>query len=283
MQNAKCRMQKMKKMTYNEAVDILLAAGIGSASHDAEEIFCHFGGYYKSTFYLMNRIESDSPELIRAIERRANREPLQYILGIAYFYREKYKVTPDCLIPRFDTEILVDYAVNNLPEGAVFMDLCTGSGCVAISTLNNTVGTCAIAVDIDGGALALAEENARSIGVADRIHLRRADLMSEVVDEPVFAVLSNPPYVSESVYRELESEIFAEPRHAFVGGEDGGDFYRHLTPIYREFIADEGFIAYEIGYDQADMLRAIAEECNMTCEILKDYGARDRVAVLRKN
>jgi release factor glutamine methyltransferase len=94
-------------------------------------------------------------------------------------------------------------------------------------------------------------------------------------------VLSNPPYVSESAYRELEREISHEPPHAFVGGIDGGDFYRHLTPIYKNLIAKEGFIAYEIGYDQADMLREIAAECGMKCEILKDYGARDRVAVLR--
>ena len=269
-------------MTINEAIDILKAAGVDSPSHDAEELFCHFGGYSRSTFYMMSSIESDSPKLIEAVERRAKREPLQYIIGKAYFYRECYKVTPDCLIPRFDTEILVHYAVKHLPEGATFMDLCTGSGCVAISVLCNTKDTKAIAVDIDGGALAVAEENAHDNGVSDRIHLRRCDLMSEVIDEPVFAVLSNPPYVSESAYKGLEGEIFHEPPHAFVGGDDGGDFYRHLTPIYKEKIAPEGFIAYEIGYDQADLLCTIAEENGMSCEILKDLSRNDRVAVLRK-
>ena len=268
-------------MTINEAIDILKAAGVDSPGHDAEELFYHFGGYGRSTMYLMHRIESDSPKLIEAVERRAKREPLQYIIGTAYFYREKYKVTPDCLIPRFDTEILVDYAVKNLPRGARFMDLCTGSGCVAISVLCNTKDTTAIAVDIDGGALAVAAENAHTNGVEDRIHLRRIDLMCEVVDEPVFAVLSNPPYVSEDAYRTLEGEIFAEPAHAFLGGEDGGDFYRHLTPIYKEKIAHDGFIAYEIGYDQADLLTKIAEENGMSCEIIKDLSGNDRVAVLK--
>ncbi len=268
-------------MTINEAIRILTEAGIDSPSHDAEELFCHFGGYSKSTLYMMSRIESDSPKLIEAIERRAKREPLQYIIGTAYFYREKYKVTPDCLIPRFDTEILVDYAVKNLPSGAVFMDLCTGSGCVAISVLCNTEDTYAIAVDIDGGALAVAEENAHNNGVENRIHLRCADLMCEVVDEPVFAVLSNPPYVSEEAYKGLAGEIFAEPPHAFLGGIDGGDFYRHLTPIYKEKIDKNGFIAYEIGFDQADLLQKIAEENQMTCEIIKDLSGNDRVAVLK--
>lgn len=268
-------------MTLNEAINILTEAGVDSPSHDAEELFCHFGGYSRSTMYLMHNIESDSPRLIEAVERRAKREPLQYIIGTAYFYREKYKVTPDCLIPRFDTEILVDYAVKNLPCGATFMDLCTGSGCVAISVLCNTEDTTAIAVDIDGGALAVAEENAHNNGVGDRIHLRRADLMQEVVDEPVFAVLSNPPYVSEEAYQGLEGEIFCEPAHAFLGGEGGGDFYRHLTPIYKEKIEKEGFIAYEIGYDQADLLRSIAKENEMSCEIIKDLSGNDRVAVLK--
>ena len=268
-------------MTLNEAISMLERAGVDSPSHDAEELFCHFGGYSKSTLYMMKNAESNSPELIDAIERRAKREPLQYITGEAYFYREKYKVTPDCLIPRFDTEILVDYAVKHLPRGATFMDLCTGSGCIAISTLNNTEDTYAIAVDLDGGALAVAEENAHSIGVQDRLHLCRLDLMTEEVDEEVFAILSNPPYVSEAAYMTLEGEIYHEPPHAFVGGADGGDFYRRITPIYKNKIAKEGFIAYEIGYDQAELLRSIAEECGMTCEILTDLSHNDRVAVLK--
>ncbi len=268
-------------MTYKEAIKLLKDAGVDSPEYDTRELFCHFGGFNRSEL-LLSDPECSSPELLSAIERRAAREPLQYIIGEVEFYHESYLVSPDCLIPRPDTELLVDYAVKNLPAGATFLDLCTGSGCVAISTLKNTRDTCAIAVDIDGGALALATENAYRNGVAERIHFRLCDLTREVVEEPAFAVLSNPPYVSEEAYATLEREIGHEPRHAFVGGADGGDFYRHLTPIYKEKVADEGFIAYEIGYDQADMLRAIAADCAMTCEILTDLAGNDRVAVLRK-
>lgn len=263
-------------MTLKEAIEILKSAGIESAEYDARELF----RFYRPGFVMLNT-ESGSPELLSAIERRANREPLQYIIGEVGFYRESYKVTPDCLIPRADTEILVDYAVKNLPEGALFLDLCTGSGCVAISTLKNTKNTTAVAVDISGGALAVATENAVMNGVMDRINFQLADLTTDVIGLPVFAVLSNPPYVADDVYDGLEGEIFHEPKEAFVGGADGGDFYRRLTPIYKEFIAKEGFIAYEIGYDQADLLRDIATECSMTCEILKDLSGNDRVAVLK--
>lgn len=263
-------------MTLKEAIEILREAGIDSADYDARELFKH----HHNGVVMLNS-ECDSPELIRDVERRAKREPLQYIIGEVGFYRESYIVSPDCLIPRPDTEILVDYAVKNLPEGATFLDLCTGSGCVAISTLKNTNNTTAVAVDISGGALAVAAENALRNGVFNRIHFRLADLLNEVIDLPVFAVLSNPPYVADGVYEELADEIYHEPREAFVGGEDGGDFYRRLTPIYKNYIADNGFIAYEIGYDQAPLLRQIADENGMHLEILKDLSGNNRVAILK--
>ena len=208
---------------------------------------------------------------------------MAYIIGCVDFFNERYKVTPDCLIPRPDTEILVEFAVDHIPEGKEFIDLCTGSGCVAISTLCNTKNTTAIAADLSEAALAVARENAGFMGVEDRIEFLSLDVTKEPIREKVFAVLSNPPYVSESAYRTLEPEIFCEPKMAFLGGEDGGDFYRTLTPLYRDVIEDDGFIAYEIGYDQADMLREIAEKNNMRASILRDLSGNSRVAVLRKN
>ena len=264
-------------MTLNEAVKILEAAGVDSPLYDAREIFNLF-----CTKPIMLNSQSDDPGLLEMIRRRADREPLQYIIGNVGFYRESYIVTPACLIPRSDTEILVDYAVKNLPEGARFMDLCTGSGCVAISVLCNTKNTNAIAFDIDPDTIQVAKQNAELNKVADRIEIRQMDLMNDHPDEQVFAVISNPPYVTDEAYERLEKEIYHEPKKAFVGGLDGGDFYRHLTPIYKDKITDDGFIAYEIGYDQADLLREIAASNHMSCEIIKDLGGNDRVAVLRK-
>ena len=272
----KKRPKKQKKMTLKEAIEILKSAGVESADYDARELF----KLYCSPPVMLST-ECDKAELISALERRAKREPLQYIIGSVGFYREEYIVTPDCLIPRSDTEILVDYAVKNLPSGAGFADLCTGSGCIAISVLKNTDRTTALAVDISEGALYVARKNAELNGVSDRIAFRQADLLKERIDGSFFAVLSNPPYVTDGAYLRLEDEIYHEPRAAFVGGEDGGDFYRTLTPIYKDMIAEGGFIAYEIGYDQAELLLKIAEDCSMSCEILKDFSGNDRVAVLR--
>ena len=265
------------KMNLKTAIQILKSAGIDSPEYDARAIFKAYG----CEAILASR-ESDNPELISAIERRAKREPLQYILGSVGFYREEYFVSPACLIPRPDTEILVDYAVKNIPDGESFIDLCTGSGCVAISTLKNTVGTRATAVDLSAEAIEIAKKNAESNGVSDRIEFTLGDACGEAFGGEIFALLSNPPYVADRVYESLEGEIFHEPKMAFVGGEDGGDFYRAITPLYRDRIKENGFIAYEIGYDQAELLRHIAEENNMSCEILRDFGGNDRVAVLRR-
>ena len=244
-------------------------------------LFEHFTDK-KAAELVIGDAESDSAELLSAVEKRKKRIPLQYILGKVYFYREEYEVTPDCLIPRQDTEILVDTAVKLIPKGEHFLDVCTGSGCIAISTLCNTKETTAEAIDISSGALAVAKRNAEKNRVEHRIRFIQKDAMKERVRGEFFAVLSNPPYVTESAYESLEEEIYHEPKIAFVGGEDGLDFYRRLTEFYRDSIKDGGFIAYEIGYDQADGIRAIAEENKMISEIIHDLGGNPRVAIFRK-
>lgn len=266
-------------MKLSEAAKILRSAGIESAAYEARELFSHFGGFERAQLRVTDA-ECDSEELIRAVNRRAEREPLQYIIGKVGFYREEYKTDSRALIPRADTELLVDYAVEHLPGGARFLDLCTGTGCVGISVLCNTENTSAVLADISEGALSLAAENTELLGVSDRAELIRRDVTESAVEGEFFAVLSNPPYIARSVYEGLESEIFHEPKIAFVGGEDGGEFYRILTPMYKNRIAEGGFIAFEIGYDQADLLREIAAREGMSCEILRDLGGNDRVAVL---
>ena len=269
-------------MTLKEITKRLRDAGIDSAEYDARLLFTELSGF--NGRYPLPTDESDSVELMLALERRCNREPLQYILGSVGFYRESYEVTPDVLIPRADTEHLVDYAVSHLPKGAAFADICTGSGCIAISTLRNTKDTHAIAIDVSKGALNVARRNAEMNGVQDRIEFIEADVLKEcpMKKGELYATLSNPPYVARGVYANLEPEIYREPKMAFVGGEDGGDFYRALIPISKNAICDDGFAAFEIGYDQAELLRTLAEKARMSCEIIKDYSGNDRVAVLRK-
>lgn len=266
-------------MKLSEAVKILSDAKIDSARYDAIELFSHFEGVSRAQL-VIGDYNSDCAELELAVMRRAERYPLQYIIGKVGFYREEYFVDENCLIPRADTEVLVDYAVKNIPSGARFIDLCTGSGCIGISVLKNTDATEAVLADISSDACELALKNAEHNGVLDRVDVRRLDVLRDIPDGEFFAVLSNPPYVADEVYNGLEREIFHEPKIAFVGGSDGGDFYRRLTPIYKEKIEKDGFIAYEIGYDQRKLIEKIADECGMRCEIVKDSSENDRLAIL---
>ncbi|MBQ2308003.1 MAG: methyltransferase, partial [Clostridia bacterium] len=167
-------------MTLAEAIKILRDAGIDSPEYDARELFKAFAGL--NTPLISPHTSSDNEQLINAVKRREDREPLQYIIGSVGFYREEYKVTPDCLIPRSDTEILVDYAVKHIPEGEVIADLCSGSGCIGISTLKNTKNTRCFSYDISDGALALTKENSENNGVNDRITIVKKDLLREDID-----------------------------------------------------------------------------------------------------
>lgn len=267
-------------ITLKEAIDILKEAGVPSPEYDARELFRIFGG--QSIELITHCSSSDSEELENALDRRVKREPLQYIVGSVGFFREEYKVTPDCLIPRSDTEILVEYAVKNIPEGESFADLCSGSGCIGISTLKNTTGTRCDAFDISDSAINLTKENARLNGVADRLRVTKKDLLKENIEGEYFAILSNPPYIPKKVYEELDKEIFSEPEIAFVGGDDGLIFYERLIPMCSRRIKQNGFIAFEIGYDQAKSIKDIADKNRLGCQIIKDYSGNDRVAILRK-
>lgn len=212
-----------------------------------------------------------------ALTRLKEGEPLAYILGEWYFYNETYKVSSDCLIPRPETEHVVDELIRVLPENGRFTDLCTGSGCIAISVLCHRPDVAAVAVDISDKAIAIAKENAALNGVSDRISFICADIVKcdPLGAETFDAISSNPPYIRSSVIDTLQEQVKREPRIALDGGEDGLDFYRIIFNKYRKNIHNGGKIICEIGYDQGKILSE-----TFGCRILKDYSHNDRVAVL---
>lgn len=265
-------------MKLCEAVKLLREAGIENARDEARQIFLYLCG--KSHADIINP-ETESPLADEAVARRCRREPLQYIIGTVGFFKEEYKVTRAALIPRPDTEILVEYAVKNMRSGEKFLDICTGSGCIAISTLKNTDKTTCTAIEISRDACLLAEENAKRNGVEKRLEILNTDALSGAVEGEYFALLSNPPYVKYSDYEKLEEEIFHEPKIAFVAKDDGLLFYKRLIPTYKSKIKKGGFMAFEIGYDESEALKSIAKENALPCEILKDYSGKDRVAIIK--
>ncbi len=273
-------------MTYGELCKRLADAGIESADWDAECLICRYFSVNAATLRSDPTRSFDGEAFIEAVTQRCRRVPLQYILGEWDFYRQTYEVSPDCLIPRSDTEILVEAAIRRLPHGARFADLCTGSGCIAISTLAERADTWAIAVEKFPRTLALAVRNAERNGVSDRFVPICADVLENPpapLTEPLDAILSNPPYIATNVLKGLTPEVRSEPRAALDGGEDGLLFYRAILKTYADLLTPEGFFLFEIGYDQGEALVSLGKSHGFThTEVLRDLGGCDRVVYLSR-
>ena len=271
-------------MTYNEICNALAGAQIENNRGEASMLICHFCGITKADLLLRHDEDFNTPELMEAVSKRCQHYPLQYILGYWDFCHETYRVNENTLIPRQDTERLVELAIRLIPDNARIIDLCTGSGCVAISTLAARRDCRAVAVDLFPATLDVARENAESNGVGDRMGFLTADVL-----DPSFmselgsfdCIISNPPYIETERIPLLDEELSYEPEAALDGGDDGLDFYRVIITAYGAFLNKNGIMLFEIGCDQAKAVTAIAASVGMSCEIFTDYGGNDRVAFLK--
>ncbi len=271
-------------MTYSEICNLLAEADIENNRAEAAMLICRFCDISKVELFKRSNEDFLSDELDAAVIKRCSHYPLQYILGIWEFCHESYRVNEHTLIPRQDTEVLVEQAVRLLPEKARFIDLCTGSGCVAVSTLAARKDCRAVAVDLFPETVEIAGENAEQNGVGDRLGFLVADVL-----EPSFMeelgdfdfIISNPPYIISGELDALDEELSFEPRAALDGGADGLKFYSAIISNYGKYLRLGGGMLFEIGYDQADAVSLLAHENGYSCEIFKDYGGNDRVALLR--
>lgn len=231
---------------------------------------------------LLKAAYPDAHALDAALDRYGKGEPLAYLLGEQPFWRYTFKVTPDVLIPRPDTERAVEVALAHLPQGGRFADLCTGSGCIAISICGERTDLSGIMVDLSPAALDIAKENAQLIGVSDRLTAVHADILTdEPLDEPLDLIISNPPYIESAVIADYPSLAY-EPQMALDGGEDGMVFYRALIDRFAKYLKPDGVFVFEIGYHQRDAITTLAHAAGFDCRVTKDYGGNDRVALLRR-
>lgn len=269
--------------------------GIESPRLDAEVLLAHV--LEKQRIYLY--VHFDEPlqpgELAayrEMIKKRVLRVPVAQILGEKEFMGLTFKVTADTLVPRPDTEILVQAAVDRLramagEEPLRFADIGTGSGAICLSVLHYLSDTVADTVDISPAARAVAEENAASLGLADRVTFHTGDLLQPLSGISFAAILSNPPYIPEADIAKLAPEVrLKEPHTALSGGQDGLDFYCRLAKEAPAMLVPGGFTAFEVGIHQAgdvaDLLKA--NPLIDRTEILPDYAGIDRVVVgWRKN
>ena len=268
-------------MTYKEICAMLDNAGIPNAEGEAGLLLAHFCGVSAAQLPFRKNEVFENDALERALARRLQREPLQYLLGEWEFFGMPFEVNPDCLIPRADTELLVEYAIKMLPRGARFADFCTGSGCIAAAVLANRPDTCATLVDAFPKTLTLAQRNCENNGVAGRAIFVLRDLLlplQNAFDEKFDCILSNPPYIPTEVVKGLAPELAHEPQVALDGGADGLIFYRHFIEQSRHLLTPNGFWLFEIGYDQQDALMQLAAQNGFACEVHKDLGGNPRVA-----
>lgn len=224
------------------------------------------------------------------IKRRVQHEPVAYITGHRDFMGLDFKVTKDTLIPRPDTEILVEAVLQRLPaagENSTLADIGTGTGAICLSLLNYLPKLRAMAVDISPGALAVAQENSVSLGLSQRVEFLQGDLLAplKAKGELLNTIVSNPPYIPKADIATLASDVKAyEPMGALDGGEDGLDFYRRLLAESGDLLKDGGFLAMEVGIHQARQLEALAKDMSQwgKCEILRDLAGIERVVILWK-
>lgn len=271
-------------MTYNEICNALAEAGIENNRGEASMLICRFCNINKADLLLRHDEDFESAELEAAVAKRLEHYPLQYILGFWDFCHETYRVNENTLIPRQDTEKLVELAVRLIPDNARIIDLCTGSGCVAISTLAARTDCHAVAIDLFPETLDIARENAELNGVGDRVGFLRKDVLDpSFMDELglFHCILSNPPYIETHQIPLLDEELAYEPEAALDGGDDGLDFYKVIIGEYGKYLSEGGIMLLEIGCDQAKAVASIAADAGMRCEIFKDYNGNDRVAYLR--
>jgi release factor glutamine methyltransferase len=221
-----------------------------------------------------------------AVERRRAGEPTQYITGVQDFYGRSFRVTPDVLIPRPETELVVEAALGVMGADAVVCDVGTGSGCIAVTLLCERSEARAVAVDVSEAAMEVARLNARALSVEERIEFVRSDCFDEL--KPAAArfdlIVSNPPYVSASMLPGLQREVRDhEPKIALSPGADGLSVIRRLLADAPQFIRGHGHLIMEIGFDQGEKVQALIDKNVWTLQtIVPDLQGIPRIVVLQK-
>ena len=289
-----CRRKRPKKpcnnnMTYlslhNSGKEILENSGVDEAALDARLLLEYVCGTDRNTLlaHPEREVSEDEAALYnRLIEKRAMRIPLQHITGIQSFMGLDFKVSPDVLIPRADTEVLVEEVMRELHDGMRLLDMCTGSGCILISLLKYSNDCSGTGTDISEAALKLAEENARSIipEKLESIRFKQGDIFEALKDDEKYDIIvCNPPYIESLVVDSLQPEVKEhDPRIALTDFGDGLSFYRRIIPGAKKFLNGGGRLYFEIGYDQGDAVSRLMQENDyMNIEVIKDYGGNDRV------
>jgi release factor glutamine methyltransferase len=299
--------------------EFLESRGIEDADREAELIVAHCLGTERLILYKDNPPVPDAvlQEIDEFVKRRSGREPLQYILGYTEFHGIKIKVGPGVLIPRPETELLAEEAIKTMKRNASnppippfskggqgeitadeitsrlplrILDLCTGSGCVALALANEFPDAGVYGTDASEDAISYARENARINNIGNVTFLRGSlfepirEIFTSDNSSAFDLITSNPPYIRSNDIQYLQPEIREwEPAEALGGGEDGLDYYRTIIPGAGDYLKEGGSLILEIGTGQADAVRRMAKDAGFSdVEVIRDYAGIERVVTLLK-
>lgn len=270
-------------MTYREAIElgagVLSKAQIDNPDLDAWYLLQMVCKIERSFYYLHEEEElttEQQKEYEIALQKRAERIPLQYIIGEQEFMGLTFKVNSNVLIPRQDTETLVEEAIKVCKSGMRVLDLCTGSGCIIISLMKNAPGIIATGSDVSKQALLVAKENGKN-HEAD-VEWIRSDLFDNITEQ-YDLIVSNPPYIPTAEISGLMPEVRDfEPFDALDGREDGLYFYREIIRKSKDYLNPDGYLYLEIGYNQGEAVSSLMREAGFAeIEVVRDLAGLDRV------
>ncbi len=259
--------------------ELLEAGGVPDAGYEAGEIFREVFGAHPLAAGEVSKEQLGKMKSLA--ESRAAGEPLQYLFGKWEFYGLPFFVGRGVLIPRPETELLVEFAVNRCQNGGKLLDLCSGTGCIAVAAAKHTSAE-VYAAELYEEAFSYLERNIR-LNEADVTAVRGDALDGELFGEIVFdLIVSNPPYLTAEEMRGLQREVRREPETALFGGEDGLDFYRRLIPLWKGRLKPGGCMAFEVGDGQAAAVKALFAAEGLSAGAIPDYQRIERVVFGKK-
>ena len=241
-------------------------------------------GLDRSALMLETEVDDRAADkAIQAAHRRIKGEPLQYIIGQWEFYGLPFKVGEGVLIPRQETELLVEKAIERLPEKGAMIDLCSGSGCIPIAIAKNSNANLCYGVELSEQAMDYFRENIRLNGVGNDVIPLQGDVLypaEELLDDlpaKCSVITANPPYLTADEMANLQKEVRHEPESALFGGADGLDFYRVIFGVWKHKLERGGSFLTEVGDSQADSVRSLMENEGFECEVYDDLNKTGRV------
>ena len=263
-----------------------LSATSDTARLDAELLMAHVLGVSRSQLLLLRMRDEAAPHAAgfdRLVERRAAHEPVAHLLGVQEFFGLEFAVTPDTLIPRGDSETIVQAALDCAPHDARVLDMGTGSGALLLAFLHERPDAKGVGIDASAAALAVASANGQRLGLAKRAQFVQANWLESGWEHDLGRfdlVLCNPPYVESDANLDPDVREF-EPATALFAGPEGLDDYRAIVPQLGKLLVPGGVAIFEIGAGQAEAVGAIASESGFAAETRRDLADRPRALILR--